>query len=388
MAQRDSELLPKTYTVQFVLGGLVLIFVGLFVDGLYPDAATERRSLWLTIVVQLFVNVGIGVATGGVFSVLLTMRPWKEYFQDAVASIVVTHDYLKKLNAQQLDMLETAIAAQVFGAGMVEPEDSLYRHVCQKRNSLLRSPFRRNVFSVVAVTVKSDVKAELHEHLKYELYACDGRLPERIEYTLYDVDGQDVPWIVICVDVLPGAGAAEGIHREGGLVNQGTMPPLQVVVEPGKKIYALDISDVSKRNLRKISVSIETRISFSLGELQAWSMPHPTYGLRYTLQYDSSRLVGDMYPLGVASESCSLSDKPGLCDLVYHGWVFPSSGIAWLVRLKAGASENALAAAGASENAPAAAGASENAPAAAGASENAPAAAGASENAPAATGGA
>ena len=305
-----SETTPMTWSLLLLLGGLILIFLGLYLEKIPENSSIFKISI------DLIKTIGTTLIVSGLFSILLDFKDWRNYFSSRLSEIVVENTYLEKLDSVSLEKLQNDVLKAQFGNNEIDKEGS-FLHFFQKHlHKFISQPYREQVSSELVISDLGGSLLQVYDKVSYTCKASANEIQSSVKWASSPGEFEDILNLHIKV-FKPG----EKIPAIEEIYDKDRLTPDFSTEENLAKLKGID----------GVRVCIEATYTIKANRFQYWQMAHPTKDFDITINYPKNYTIQHQ-SLFVDQNNQESTDKPGYFKVKYSGWLLPDSGIAWDLR--------------------------------------------------------
>ncbi len=321
---RTSGRVLRTAILYIALGALIL-FLRMWVETLLSKPLHQEVEFLF----RLLEDIAIALASVGIIGIILDFREWREYFQARLADIVVQRSYLKTLGKEALIALQVDTLKAFFGKEDIDREGSFLHHFQSRLHGLIGDPYRERVNDVMYISVATD---------RPDLFAVD----DCVTYTCRAVGGviqPEVRWV-------PEQDEFESVQSWDVALRPPSdwRPPHTIsdVWTLEGDAYRWSSDSYPERDLNDfiglplddfldcdgLFVEVNARYRVPCGNLQTWTMAHPTRVFAVTIQHPPNCRLRHQF-IGVRKSDVKEFKRPGIFNANCETWVMPDSGLAF-----------------------------------------------------------
>ncbi len=131
----------KWQAIGVSLFGLFLVFVSLYAaSDTLPQTVTIGTAIW-----ALLKTIGITLFGFGFFTIIIETREWQQYFEKRLQHIVIEQSYLKTLDPDILNSLQTNVLKALFRDPNIDREGSFLNYFHATLHKYIAEPYREDV---------------------------------------------------------------------------------------------------------------------------------------------------------------------------------------------------------------------------------------------------
>ena len=181
--EQDSVNDKKTLGIKFLLAlfiGIVLILLSIIINNVFLNHISSEKkelSFFVSIIKDLFNNAGIAIIIAYFFTFISSTRSFIEFIKDKLISIIITKDFLNKLNKdEQREILYAATKpSEELSSVYSGIKDYFNAHVI-KFLSLSEAHFR-SAYQIDAIAKFDNDKNVVYvdSQLSYRMYKVSGK---------------------------------------------------------------------------------------------------------------------------------------------------------------------------------------------------------------------
>jgi hypothetical protein len=306
-----------------LLVGILLVLIAIHFGSPVPsttNAATPPVAV-PTIGSTFFLllqTIGISLIGFAIFSVLVDMKNWRDYFSSRLREIVVDQAYLKNLDPSKLLELQENAWCALYHNPALGNEGTFLSFCRDALHRFINDPYREDVIVEVFVTNKESGILNVRDIVTYTCRQAGDSIQE---FVAFDYDSDEVLKVnAIKVSVeLPADGQVRG----------------KIVTILEKDLSQTAIHECSQKcrledpyRLDKLKVKVESDYEISPDAFQYWAMAHPTRDFDLTITYPDNFTI-QLKPFVLRPEVLNVSTQDGYCRIRYSSWMLPESGIVW-----------------------------------------------------------
>jgi hypothetical protein len=302
----------RTTAAFFVLIGALCVFTAIH----FGEPTTE--ATWKSTSLLVLQTIGISLIGFAIFSVLVDLKNWREYFSARLREILIDRQYLKNLDASKLRQLQEDVWCTLYNNPALGAEGTFLRFCGEALHPFINDPYREEVIVEVFVTLNRVGTFNVRDFLTSTCRKAGDAIQSsaRLEFDAGEVIS--VTKVKISVEHPPAEGARGAVDV---LCDKDLS---SVPVDECTQICSL--SKFSAIDKLKVKVESEYEVSFDV--LQYWTMTHPTREFDVTLNYPNNLAI-QIQPFVLRPELLEISVHSGYARIRYPSWMLPESGIAW-----------------------------------------------------------
>ena len=99
----------KSQSIKFIIAGLFLLILNILFDKAYPKEITINYFSS-----HLLSHLAIGFIVLGTISILIETVHWTEYFEERISKLVLGHQFIEKLNTDDLKSFQLKIIQKLY----------------------------------------------------------------------------------------------------------------------------------------------------------------------------------------------------------------------------------------------------------------------------------
>jgi hypothetical protein len=171
------------------LVGLVSALLGLLWESQIHPAANVPIDRWSKLGIDLLLLLGMTTFTMGIFTVVVEMKNWRNYFERGLSDIVLKHEYLDTLSDDQLVNVQTNALKAHYKKAYYKNDDSdaegSFLDYCIKNiHQYVGLPYREDVYDEIVVKAfdKSKDVMSISEKLTYTCRRVGPSIQSRIAW--------------------------------------------------------------------------------------------------------------------------------------------------------------------------------------------------------------
>lgn len=313
--------------------GLLLMFVGLYLkqpDQIAPQGTIAPSSLQTTFH-ELILTTGIAFFGFGLFSIIMQLPDWRNYFEDRIKHIVIEQSYLDGLDIESLKALQINVLKAQFKNPNIDKEGSFLNYFHINLHKYISEPYRQDVMAEIFCET-SGTQFRIFDKVTYTCRKSADKIQELISWKPDKDEFQELENLEIKIQypyTHQKKGEVIDLFTREQFLKECKDKPLE---ELGVKIPLNAYTDIDG-----LIVTIQSKYLVSVDKFQYWQMAHPTKNFSITIKYPKEYKL-QIKPLVINEELCLRTDQPGYYNLKYDSWMLPMSGVAWCLREKKGVS--------------------------------------------------
>jgi len=259
-----------------------------------------------------------------VLNVLLDTKNWKEYFTNRLKEIVVDNDYLKTLDAEELEIIQTKLLKAQFKNHDIDKEGSFLNFFQLHLHHFISEPFREDVSTEVLMmdSEKGENFFNVSDKVRYVCRSSGGKIQEDIGWKPDEGEFEEIKSLKITIQY-PASHEISGkritLYEEVGEdLNKALAGGVR---KPIEKEHAVD----------GLIVITESEYVVEKGKFQYWQMAHPTRNFDITITYPENKTI-QFKTLVLEDNVSHITQSKGYLKFNYGTWSLPQSGMAWLIK--------------------------------------------------------
>jgi len=139
--------ITKFWSLIIIVFGLLIIVITLYNKPIDLNTISDFSRLFY----NFFELTGFTLFASGIFSLLLQLPDWRNYFEDRLKSIVLEQSYLNSLDSESLSILQIKTLKSFFKSDDIDKEGSFLQYFQNNLSKFIKSPFRDDVHTDIIV---------------------------------------------------------------------------------------------------------------------------------------------------------------------------------------------------------------------------------------------
>lgn len=322
------------YGYLLVVLGLLIIFIGLYIDGQF-----NPHERFVVLVLKLLDEAGIALFLAGTVGILLELPDWRDYFQRELAKIIVDQAYLNKMNNDQLIALQTNTLKAFFKTADIDRKDSLLHYYYSRIHQHIGSPYRESANDVINIRYRNGGdEVEVEETVSYRCRKVGGRIQANVRWLetgAVQIKQMQLTdhWVEIRVPSETFrsptfAVTNKAVTAESRRFTRSEMPAFAGGEKIGFEMLLADYAGIDDLHVRShVKYTMPVNMPFT------WAMSHPTKGVLAVVNYPSDlELTSSLF--GLTDDQVSAEARPGFYQVEYDSWLLPDTGLAFQLMRK------------------------------------------------------
>jgi hypothetical protein len=306
---------------------LILILVGLIVVilTLYTESEINYKHDLIDLGYSFFKLLGFTIFTSGIFTILLQLPDWQNYFENRLKKIVLEQDYLNSLDNSSLSALQTKTLKAFFRTSDIDKEGSFLNYFQENLNKYISEPFRDDVKTEICVVNENEDSYEIVDRITYRCRMVGGKIQSNV---IWKPDKDEFKKIFeVKVNIKKDKGILETKSNLTSDAEDKLFLDNDEIEE--SEIYKngllIDLKDYQEDML---FIEIISRYTISKESFCNWSMAHPTKNFYISINYPKN-IVIRFQPLLLHPDKLIIHEAEGKYSLEYKEWLLPMSGVVY-----------------------------------------------------------
>jgi hypothetical protein len=325
----------------FVLGGLFILAIGLYVGEFVHHIETDRAcagtahsdadnfylgSLYvgslISAIILFIQTIGTAAIVVGVVNISIETQDWRKYFEERLRGVVTQHSYLDKLSPGQLEELRNRVFKSHFHDPQIDRDGSFLKFFDRHLFHLVGTPYRENLLLYITVTpAEQPSKWHVVDRVRYSCRKAGGRIQSSVAWGAE----QQLEMLRLQVAVI----IPEGTVGEGKPKVIKTLEQKDFVSPPGSSLDEYPSSSLDEYKDRDgLIVEIQAEYNVNKTQFVRWAMAVPTKKFSIAIRYPSEVCI-QCEVLILDKTLITRHEDIGFLTLASDAWILPQSGLVW-----------------------------------------------------------
>jgi hypothetical protein len=334
--ENDKKTLGKTFLVALFIG-IILILISIIINDilLVNIPCNSKISFFTTVINELIKNAGIAIIIAYFFTYISSTRSFIDFIKDRLISIIITKDFLNKLNKnEQRDILyATTQPSEELLSTYSGIKDYFNMHIT-KFLALSETHFRSSYqVDAVAKIDNTDNIVYVDSQLSYRMYKVAGEI-ENLNTGFEDMKFKEEPTKIYTPDRKEYPISQENIERDKLKTREMDVdfkndPSLNSVSVP---IINSDLkNELLKYNYLDV-VKRVTEFGNDHWHLYTFRIIHPCDKFSISLSCQDNLIIKKTIPFGkIDSFIIDIRDNNRIITILCNEWLEAGSGVAILI---------------------------------------------------------
>lgn len=303
----------------FVIAGLLLAALAVYLNFLVDPSRPVGRSA-AQLFFEMLILVGMAFFSMGLFSVILDLKSWKDYFEAGLRRIVLQPEYLKTLSPERLREHQVDIFKTYYSDSDIDHEGRFLRYCLEHIHRYLMQPYRERIYDKITVKPAGPSLFRVTDKLTYACRRIDGSIQSRV---FWQANSREVLKMEdLRVQLRWPRGHKEADRR----VILGIQDLTEKQLHDGSLLFEYDLSQ--HRQVDGLVVEAEATYLVHDASFNTWRMADPSRDVELRISYPTDLKI-QFLPYLIDHDPDEVQDDPGLFIARFKSWIMPKSGFAW-----------------------------------------------------------
>jgi hypothetical protein len=314
-------------TTIVILGGLILILIGIIIEGAiaggYSTSASAETTRHFTstvgrVATEFLKTLGVVAVVSAGINLYIETGHWHSWFEDRLKSILLTTEYMEKLSPITLEILFDRMFTAVFPEADLAREGSFFSHFKNNIFKNIGGPFREEGNWSIIATPKDTKFWLVDETVKYicRKNGESGLIQERICWAADEANTVEKVTVTLRRPMIDGG------FDTSVLISSESDAECFAKLKEGVKLSATD------REIDKLEVIIVSQYTQLKHRYAAVAVNMPTKKFIMKIFYPSG--FSAIFDQFIASDQNFEKTKLSDClEITYNGWLLPDDGVVW-----------------------------------------------------------